>query len=199
MNRMNRTQSQLLHRRDSTHISLIPAPAGAPPPARDHVESSAGDDGSMDMDIEWCYSVRERVFLLVNPRLSVEWKPEREQRGGHRKSQVPPTRLIARCGPTAACTSSRHNLRALSASSATPRRHIETPTNTALLVTVALAARPRALALRTVCVRVVLVPDLVEEVDLLLALEQCGGDTVHRCVAPALSTARQRTSKWRHS
>ena len=42
-------------------------------------------------------------------------------------------------------------------------------------------------ALRTVRERLVLVADVVEEVDLLLLGEKRGGDTVHWCVAPALS------------
>ena len=145
--------------------------------------------GSKDMAIEWCYSVRERVFLLVNPRSSSgslnENREGIESPKGHRRDSLPdavplphtrvPVIICVHCQPT-------------------PRRHAETPTETALLVTVALAARPRALALRTVRVRVVLVPDLVEEVDLLLALEQRGRDAVHRCVAPALSTVRQSES-----
>ena len=51
---------------------------------------------------------------------------------------------------------------------------------------VAFSALPRAGAPRTVCVRVVLVPNLVEELDLVLRREQRGCDRVHRRVAPAL-------------
>ena len=144
--------------------------------------------GSKDMAIEWCYSVRERVFLLVNPRSSSGSLNENRGEGiespkGHRRDSLPDTVPLPHTRvPVVVCM----RVHTLSAWSPTPRRHAETPTETALLVTVALAARPRALALRAVRVRVVLVPDLVEEVDLLLALEQRRCDAVHRCVAPSL-------------
>lgn len=59
-------------------------------------------------------------------------------------------------------------------------------TKVALRFAVALPARPRTLAARAVNVRVVLVSDLVEEVDLVLVREQGHCDAVYRRVAPAL-------------
>ena len=63
---------------------------------------------------------------------------------------------------------------------------VATRTEVVLHIAVALAAFPRAVALGTVRVRVVLVADLVEEVDLVLALEERDRDAVHGGVAPPL-------------
>lgn len=107
--------------------------------------------------------------------------------------------LMSGYGPTAAYTSSHRNL---------PRPTHQPPfilripggqtkkrrTEIALGIAPALAAGPRAVALWTVDVGVVFVADLVEEVDLVLALEQRGCDAVHRRVAPALSNVKRQIS-----
>lgn len=59
-------------------------------------------------------------------------------------------------------------------------------TKTPLHITRTPPALPRARPARAVRVRVVLVPDLVEELDLVLPREERRGDAVHGCVAPAL-------------
>ena len=50
----------------------------------------------------------------------------------------------------------------------------------------AVALLPQARAFRTVRVRVVLVPDIVEEVDLLFLREERGADAVHGRISPSL-------------
>ena len=59
-------------------------------------------------------------------------------------------------------------------------------TEALLDVAATLAALPRAVALGTVRVRVVLVADLVEELDLVLALEERDRDTVDGRITPPL-------------
>ncbi len=59
-------------------------------------------------------------------------------------------------------------------------------TEALLDVAIALAASPRAVVLGTVRVRIVLVADLVEELDLVLALEERDRDAVHRGITPPL-------------
>ena len=59
-------------------------------------------------------------------------------------------------------------------------------TETLLGVAAAPPARPRAVAVRAMREGAVLVPDVVEEVELVFALEEPRCDAVHGRVAPAL-------------
>lgn len=93
---------------------------------------------------------------------------------------------IARCGPIGACMSIRRSLPASSATERRGKQGAERRTEALRGVARAVTLLPEPVALRAVRVRVVFVPDVVEEVDLLLLREERGRDAVHRRVAPAL-------------